>query len=102
MTAHSTRLVTITPEAIEAFARYYLDHHEHWGVFEYSLGCGNFKFGASGTFGKYPPDVSQLVRFFEQLTPSQRRRLRDKAQDKAGELRLVKLSSAALAHEARR
>lgn len=118
MTAHTPK-PTITLERVEWFARYYLENAA-WGVFHVCLDDGNWELGAAYEMhrpgaptnladpacwmrrAEWPADVLEHALWFETLSPSQRRRLGRKAEDKAGELRIVSLSRRALAHEADR
>jgi hypothetical protein len=103
MTAHKPK-PTIRPEHVEWFARYY-KQHPAWGVFHVALADGNWNFGAADTqlrpgtgqdvdgvfvparydFARHewPHDVRKAAEFFDKLTPSQRRRLGQKAEDLA-------------------
>lgn len=76
MTAHREK-PTITPEHVAWFATYLLDNPA-WGVFHVSLADGNWKLGANIRVDD-PLQVRIAADWFDQLTPSQRRRLRDKA-----------------------
>lgn len=86
MTAHNAKEV-LTPERIAWFAEYY-KQNPSWGVFHVCLDDGNYKTGAvslerDGGFAGYPPDVQEAVRWFEKLSPSQRKRLGHRAADLA-------------------
>ncbi len=100
MTAHQKK-PTITPERVAWFAAYYREHSA-WGVFHVSLSDGNWHCGASdselrpGTSGyfdgrfvparydfgrdEWEPELAEAAAWFDTLTPSQRRRLKDKAE----------------------
>lgn len=79
MTAHVTKSV-ITPERIRWFADYYKRNPE-WGVFHVCLSDGNWRCGADALVSDQ--DVQEAARWFGTLTPSQRRRLGQKAADLA-------------------
>jgi hypothetical protein len=100
MTAHKEK-PTITPERVEWFAHYYAENLA-WGVFHVSLDDGNYELGAAdgATWNElarawgppyrigddWPEDVREHAAWFDTLTPSQRRRLRDKATTRRGAL----------------
>jgi len=92
MTAHAIK-PTITPARIQWFAEYYKQHPE-WGVFHVSLADGNWRLGAAiwgpadGDRRRWPQDLQDVARWFDQLTPSQRRRLRTKAEELANTIKL--------------
>lgn len=99
MTAHAPKL-TITPERVEWFARYYVANPA-WGIFHACLDDGNWKFGVYSWEdpSKFPKDVLEHALWFNKITPSQRRRLGKKAEARAAELQTVKMSTAALVLE---
>lgn len=84
MTAHRPK-PTITPERVDWFARYEMTA-PCWGAFHVALDDGNYKCGAVLS-GDEPDDVREAAAWFDSLTPSQRRRLRDKAERRAQEMR---------------
>lgn len=89
MTAHKKK-PTITREWIEWFAAYYRQHPS-WGIFHVSLSDGNYEFGASDNIfddAGFPEAVlNEAAAWFNKLSPSQRRRLAVKAQDRANSIR---------------
>ena len=100
MTAHRAK-PTITPERVDWFARYLADNPA-WGVFHVSLDDGNHKLGAASHWkrpgtGEYvdgifvparwdvgrdewSADLREAAEWFDQLSPSQRKRLGEKAE----------------------
>jgi hypothetical protein len=76
MTAHREK-PTITEEHVVWFATYKSDNPS-WGVFHVCLDDGNWKLGASPDREHLPLQVRIACEWFDQLTASQRRRLRDK------------------------
>jgi hypothetical protein len=82
MTAHPPK-PTLTPERVQWFANYYKDQSYSWGVFSFSLADGRFCGATFTRQDKHPADLVEHARWFDTLTPSQRRRLRDKAEDLA-------------------
>jgi len=101
MTAHRTKPV-LTHDRVRWFADYH-GREPEWGVFHVALADGNYHCGAAdkalrpGTgrrvngsfvparydFGRdeWPADVAEHAAWFDTLTPSQRRRLGQKAED---------------------
>lgn len=95
MTAHKQK-PTITPERVAWFAEYYRVNPA-WGVFHVALDDNNYTLGAASgaTWNKarnewgppyrtgkdWPADVREAAEWFDKLTPSQRRRLGEKARD---------------------
>lgn len=83
MTAHKQK-PTITPGRIAWFAAYHLEHPE-WGVFHVPLSDNNWGCPAApyhpdpdvraAERAKWPADVREAAEWFDQLTPSQHRRL---------------------------
>ncbi len=104
MTAHRPK-PTITSERV-AWFRAYRAQNPAWGVFHVVLEDGNFGCGAAlnmhrpgtgehdratGVFvparydlgrDEWAPDVREAAEWFDELTPSQRRRLRKKAESR--------------------
>lgn len=89
MTAHRAK-PTLTTERVDWFARYYAQNLA-WGVFHACLDDGNLFCGAE-VLGRdeWPADLRDAAKWFDKLTPSQRRRLGRKAERKARELGLVR------------
>lgn len=88
MTAHRDK-PTISAEWIRWFADYYRDQPA-WGIFHVSLSDGNWKLGAADfdpatrlPRAQWPSEMKDAADWFDRLTPSQRRRLKIKAQDLA-------------------
>lgn len=99
MTAHSPK-PTITPERVEWFARYWWANPT-WGVFHVCLDDGNWECGAADRMHRpgtgvtvaslfvpsrhdvgrdeWPAELREHAEWFDSLTPSQRRRLGQKA-----------------------
>lgn len=92
MSAHRPKAVTLSPELVVRFAlylyRHELEEYDHdppirdWGIFHWSLGeCHWTPVAPWGTervgFSAEEADLAQL---FDQLTPSQRRRLRQRVE----------------------
>lgn len=103
MTAHAPK-PTLTRERVEWFARYYIAEPA-WGVFHCTLDDGNWScpaFPLPRHESEYSADVLEHARWFDTLTPSQRRRLGRKAEDMAAAMRMTKLSTSAIVREARR
>lgn len=71
MTAHRTKPI-ITPERIAWFTAYHRKHTA-WGAFHGSLDDGNYRHGACDPIGE--PGEQEAIEWFNQLSPSQRRRL---------------------------
>jgi hypothetical protein len=88
MSAHGPRLALVTPEMVERFADYFHSGDETWGIFTPALG-GSAWCGCLSSAPEEPTSAEEagLARLFSQLSPSQRRKLRDRA---------VKLACAAL------
>lgn len=75
---------TVTGERIAWFAAYYKTH-SNWGVFATSIRM-NFHYapGDPGSLpAKYPADLVDAIRWFARITPSQRRRVIQRAEDQA-------------------
>lgn len=82
MTAHPAK-PTLTSERIQWFAAYYKANSYSWHVFAFSLADGRFCGATFTRQEKHPPELVEAAARFDTLTPSQRRRLRDKAEDLA-------------------
>lgn len=80
MSAHGPRAALVTPEMVERFADYYHGSDETWGIFTASLG-GAAWCGCLSSAAEEPTSAEEveLSRMFGQLSPSQRRKLRDRA-----------------------
>jgi hypothetical protein len=75
----------ITSDRIAWFAAY-LRQHPSWGIFHTSLNNENFHIGAEKeSWSRSPWTVAEreAATWFDQLSPSQRRRLRHRAEDLA-------------------
>ncbi len=98
MTAHRTKPV-ITTERIAWFAEY-VRKNCAWGVFHVSLSDGNYECGPADEMcvdapgddwprdkwiprEEWPADIREAAEWFENLTPSQRARLKRKAENLA-------------------
>lgn len=77
MTAHRPK-PTITPERVDWFARYHAENLA-WGVFHVWLDDGNYTVPFSLYDPAQPADVVEAGEWFAKLTPSQRKRLGEKA-----------------------
>lgn len=88
MTAHRSK-PTITPERIEWFARYHAAEPA-WGEFHVVLDDGNYKSDAApyhpsaearaAIMAEWPADLRDAVEWFNTLSPSQKKRLGQKAE----------------------
>lgn len=91
MTAPSARVV-LTPNWIACFASY-LCRNPAWGVFHIQLEDSNLKFDVDpndalqGATAELVEELEILIRYFNQLTPSQRKRLGDRARTAVEALR---------------
>lgn len=77
---------TLTPDRVLWFATY-LRRHPAWGIFHTALTLHNYTCGtADERFSAAPwtTDEREAATWFDQLTPSQRKRLRERAEDLAG------------------
>lgn len=75
--------ITITPERVQWFANYY-KANPSWGVFHICLEDGNWRLGAREDGREaWPVDIREAAAWFDRLSPSQRRRLKLKAEDRA-------------------
>lgn len=95
MSAHRPKAVTLSPELVVRFALYLyrlepgdgpqsepLTVIRDWGIFHWSLGeCHWTPVAPWGTEGVgFNAEEADLARLFDQLTPSQRRRLRQRVE----------------------
>jgi hypothetical protein len=71
----------VTPERVEEFARY-LSEYSAWGYFHVWLDDGNYKIKCNPDDPKYPVHGStrDMRHYFALLSPSQRKKLGDKAE----------------------
>lgn len=82
MTAPSAK-VTITPELVARFAAYYRANPA-WGIVHVSFDDGNWTHTVSGfTHDDDTDEDRAIAAIHDALTPSQRRRLRNKAEEAA-------------------
>lgn len=83
MTAHREK-PTLTPDRIAWFARYYR-RNPSWGIFHVALADGNYNFGSARESRStlWTTSESEAAAWFDALTPSQRRRLGQRAESLA-------------------
>ena len=87
MTAHREK-PTLTPDRIAWFADYHRQHPS-WGIFHVALDDGNYECGAAKESWAITPWTDaerEAAAWFDQLTPSQRRRLGQRAEDLAADV----------------
>jgi len=78
MTAHQVK-PTITPERIEWFKAYH-KKYPSWGAFHVTLEDCNWTMKVDTSFSNGEPGEEEAIRWFNQLTQTQRRRLGRKSQ----------------------
>lgn len=84
MTAHRDK-PTLTPDRVRWFADYHR-RHPAWGIFHVALSDGNYEFGAAKEAlarDAWTAEEREAAAWFDALTPSQRRRLGQRAEDAA-------------------
>ncbi len=84
MTAQTAQ-TNLTPDRVRWFAEYY-KQHPSWGIFHLCLADGNWPMGATDekwTARPWTDELREAAEWFNRLTPSQRRRLKYRAEELA-------------------